>query len=114
MLDLHLQQTHGQLSSSFADPPSRLYPLEVIAVRQVREWLGLPTPKIEHALMFTNLVTMRPDPKWPRDDHACRSWNVCCDGGDLLHSHHAPVARPTHLARTTGRAPAEAGCRSKR
>ncbi len=68
LLDLHLQQTHGQLSS-FADPPSRLYPLEVIAVRQVREWLGLPTPKVEHALMFTNLVTMRPDPKWPRDDH---------------------------------------------
>jgi len=67
MLDLHLQQTQGQ-HASFADPPSRLYPLEVMAVRQVREWLGLPMPKVEHALMFTNLVTMRPDPKWPHDD----------------------------------------------
>lgn len=64
MLDLHLQPGQGQ-QGSFADPPSRLYPLEVMAVRQVREWLGLPMPKVEHALMFTNLVTMRPDPKWP-------------------------------------------------
>ncbi|HEX5052729.1 MAG TPA: hypothetical protein VFZ65_13215 [Planctomycetota bacterium] len=64
LLDLHLQQARGA-GSTFDDPPCQLYPVEVLAVRQVREWLGLSTPKVDHALMFTNLVTMVPDAPWP-------------------------------------------------
>ena len=63
-LDLHLQKAAGT-GGVFEDPPSRLYPLEAIAVRNVRSWLELPTPKIEHALMFTNLGTMQPTGPWP-------------------------------------------------
>lgn len=66
VLDLHLRRVGGR-GAAFEDPPSRLYPLEAIAVRNVRAWLGLETPKIEHALMFTNLVTMRPRGPWPGD-----------------------------------------------
>ncbi len=66
-LDVHLQQVRGA-GSTFEDPPCRLYPTEVLAVRNVRKWLSLPTPKVEHPLMFTNLVTMLPDAAWPAHD----------------------------------------------
>ncbi len=66
LLDVHLQQVSGK-GAAFEDPPCRLYPLEAIAVRSVRSWLDLKTPKIEHALMFTNLVTMKPKGAWPGD-----------------------------------------------
>ncbi|MCA8952226.1 MAG: hypothetical protein KDE27_22135 [Planctomycetes bacterium] len=66
LLDVHLREV-TQPHSDFEDPPCRLYPLEAIAVRNVRAWLELPTPKIDHALMFTNLATMKPQGPWPRD-----------------------------------------------
>lgn len=64
MLDLHLEQTSGA-GATFNDPACQLYPVEMIAVRHVRDWLGLTTPKVDHPLMFTNLVTMVPDAPWP-------------------------------------------------
>jgi hypothetical protein len=67
LLDLHLEGARGS-GSPFDDPPLRLFPVEVLAVRAVREWLGLPMPKVEHALMFTNLVTMAPRGPWPRHE----------------------------------------------
>lgn len=67
LLDLHLQLARGN-AVPFDDPPCRLYPVEVLAVRSVRDLLGLPTPKVDHALMFTNLVTMPPAGPWPTDE----------------------------------------------
>jgi hypothetical protein len=67
MLDLHVEGTRGA-GAPFDDPPSRLYPLDALAVLRVRDALGLPNPKVEHPLMFTNLGQMRPDPGWPRHD----------------------------------------------
>ncbi|MEO6596769.1 MAG: hypothetical protein ABIP94_18635 [Planctomycetota bacterium] len=64
LLDVHLEQTRGA-GSTFDDPPCQLYPVEIMAVRNVRQWLGLSTPKVDHALMFTNLATMTPDGPWP-------------------------------------------------
>ena len=69
LLDMHLQQVRAK-GSPFDDPPCQLYPVEALAIRAVRDWLELPTPKIEHPLMFTNLVTMVPDPVWPSHDLA--------------------------------------------
>jgi hypothetical protein len=66
VLDLHLQQVRGK-GAPFDDPACQLFPLEALAIRHVRDWLDLPTPKFDHPLMFTNLVTMTPDPTWP--DH---------------------------------------------
>lgn len=66
-LDVHLEQVGGQ-GSTFADPPCQIYPLEVLAVLRVREWLGLPNPKVDHPLMFTNLVMMQPDAPWPQNE----------------------------------------------
>jgi len=71
VLELHLQQALGAGSTS-GDPPGLLYPLEVLAVRAVRDGLGLPTPKVEHPLMYTNLAQMAPDPRWPAHDLAAR------------------------------------------
>lgn len=64
MLELHLQRALAG-KAPFDDPAARLYPFEVLAVRHVRDWLGLPTPKVEHALMFTNLGQMQPTTPWP-------------------------------------------------
>ena len=71
LLDLHLEQTRGP-GSSFDDPPCQLYPLEVLAVRNVRAWLDLPTPKVDHPMLHTNLGTMVPDPPWPTHELAQR------------------------------------------
>ncbi len=71
LLDLHLQQTHGA-GASFDDPGVRLYPVEVLAVRTVRQQLGLPMPKVDHPLMFTNLATMAPVRPWPHDELLAR------------------------------------------
>ena len=70
VLDLHLQQARGN-GTPFDDPSCQLYPVEVLAVRNVRDLLGLPTPKVDHPLMFTNLVTMPPGP-WPIDELVAR------------------------------------------
>lgn len=65
VLDHHLTQSSGR--GDFADPPLLLYPAEALAIVNVRTLLGLPTPKIEHPLLFTNLGQMRPVGPWPRD-----------------------------------------------
>ena len=70
LLDLHLQQLGN--GGAFDDPPCRPYPVEALAVRNVREQLGLPTAKIDHPLMFTNLVTMVPARTWPTDELVAR------------------------------------------
>ena len=67
VLDLHLEQTRGA-GATFADPPCQVYPLEVIAVQHVRQWLELGNPKVEHAMMFTNVATMQPTGPWPGHD----------------------------------------------
>jgi hypothetical protein len=71
LLDLHLDQTKGA-GATFDDPGCRMYPVEVLAVRAVRQWLGLPMPKVDHPLMFTNLVTMAPSTPWPQHELVTR------------------------------------------
>jgi hypothetical protein len=44
-----------------------LFPAEILAIRAVRKSLDLPMPKVEHALMHTNLVTTAPEGDWPAD-----------------------------------------------
>jgi hypothetical protein len=67
LLDLHLQRTHGA-GAWFDDPALRLYPVEVLAVRAVRDWLGLATPRVDHPLMATNLATMAMPRAWPQHE----------------------------------------------
>jgi hypothetical protein len=64
VLELHLQQANRR-GGTFDDPCLWLYPVEAVAVRHVRDWLELPSAKVEHALMFTNLGTMAPSGAWP-------------------------------------------------
>jgi hypothetical protein len=66
VLDLHLDGARA--GGAFDDPPCKLYPLEALAVRAVREWLGLPMPKVDHPLLFTNLGTMAPASPWPQHE----------------------------------------------
>lgn len=54
------------------DPACWLYPLVVFAIRDVRQWLDLPTPKVEHPLMHTNLGQMAPRTPWPDDEFVRR------------------------------------------
>ncbi len=70
LLDVHLQQLGS--GEAFDDPPCRVYPVEVLAVRRVREELGLHVAKVDHPLMFTNLGTMAPSRTWPRDELVTR------------------------------------------
>lgn len=65
LLDVHLEQSKGK-GAWFADPWVAAMPLEVLAVLAVRRELSLPVQKVEHSLMFTNLVTMTPPAKWPQ------------------------------------------------
>lgn len=67
LLDWHLAEARGG-SSALDDPACRVYPFEVMAVRDVREWRELPMPRVEHPLMFTNLAQMEPRTPWPRDE----------------------------------------------
>lgn len=71
MLELHLQRARAG-KAPFDDPAARLYPFEALAIQHVRDWLGLSTPKIDHALLFTNLGQMRPTTPWPEHDLARR------------------------------------------
>lgn len=70
VLDVHLDKTAPQrpAPNEFEDPPSFLYPVEVLAFLAVRATLGLHSPKVEHPLMFTNLATMAMPPRWPADE----------------------------------------------
>ncbi len=67
LLNVHLDGTRGA-GAPFDDPPCRLYPLEILAVRTVRDWLGLATPKVDHPLMHTNLGQMLPTRAWPQHE----------------------------------------------
>ncbi|MBL8731464.1 MAG: hypothetical protein JNN13_03750 [Planctomycetes bacterium] len=69
VLDGHVASTSGP-GAMFDDPGCKLFPVEVFAVRSVRRWLELPMPKVEHALMFTNLATMAPVGPWPTHELA--------------------------------------------
>lgn len=71
VLDWHLQQARGS-GADFDDPACQLYPLEVLAVQNVREWLELPLPKVDHPLMHGNLGKMRARTPWPQHDLARR------------------------------------------
>ena len=64
VLDWHAQKARGS-GAVFDDPACRLYPLEILAVRNVRQWLDLKMPKVDHPMMSTNLVTMIPRKPWP-------------------------------------------------
>lgn len=64
LLDVHLDGTKGA-GAPFDDPACKLYPVEVLAVRAVRDWLGLPMPKVDHPLMHGNLAYMQPTRPWP-------------------------------------------------
>lgn len=66
-LDAHLDGARHS-GGPFDDPACRLYPVEVLATKVVRESLGLPMPKVDHPLMFTNLGTMAPRTPWPQHD----------------------------------------------
>lgn len=70
-LDRHLQQARGS-GADFDDPACRLYPLEVLALQNVRAWLELSTPKVDHPLMHGNLGKLRPKSPWPQHDLARR------------------------------------------
>lgn len=71
LLDVHLQQARGS-GADFDDPACRLYPLEVLALQNVREWLELPRPKVDHPLMHGNLGKMRARTPWPQHELARR------------------------------------------
>lgn len=64
-LDRQLERSRGK-GAEFADPWVAVLPLVAMVVQAVRAELSLPTPKIEHPLMFTHLLTMPPPPgRWP-------------------------------------------------
>lgn len=73
-LDFHLDETRGSPgnAAAFDEPGVMLFPAEALAVRAVRRELDLPWPKVEHPLMFTNLVTMAPEGPWPTDSLLAR------------------------------------------
>jgi hypothetical protein len=66
LLDLHLTSVRGP-GAWFDDPACWVLPVEVLAVKHVRQWLGLPMPKVDHPLLHGNLITMQPSRGWP--DH---------------------------------------------
>ncbi|MCA8964069.1 MAG: hypothetical protein H6838_09540 [Planctomycetes bacterium] len=69
VLDLHIDEAQRR-GGTFDDPGLQLYPAEALAVLEVRDWLELPRAKVDHPLMHTNLVTMKPSRTWPSHDLA--------------------------------------------
>ena len=67
LLDRHLEQARGA-GAAFDDPALRLYPVEVLAIASVRDWLECKTPRVDHALMHGNLGQMTPRTPWPQHD----------------------------------------------
>ena len=67
LLDLHLERTQGAPGhqADFEEPGVQLFPVEVLLVGSVRASLELPMPRVEHPLMFTNLVTTWARGPWP-------------------------------------------------
>ena len=74
LLDHHLERTRGSPGSpaEFEEPGVLMFPVSVLAVRSVRATLGLPMPKVEHPLMFTNLLHSAPRGPWPADPLVAR------------------------------------------
>jgi len=69
LLDWHLQEARGT-GKKFDDPGCRLYPVEAIAMSNVRDWLELPKVRIDHPLMHSNLGQMTPQTPWPSHELA--------------------------------------------
>ncbi len=69
LCEYHLTRTRGAPGSpaEFDEPGMMLYPAEILAVAAVRKCLDLRTPKVEHPLMFTNLVATSASGSWPSD-----------------------------------------------
>jgi hypothetical protein len=67
LLDLHLDGV-APAGAPFDDMACKLYPVEILALRAVREGLGLALPKVDHPLMHTNLVMMAMPKAWPRHE----------------------------------------------
>ena len=69
LLDHHLERTRTtpELTAEFEDPGVLLLPVEVMSVSAVRADLELAMPKVEHPLMFTNLLNSSPRGPWPTD-----------------------------------------------
>jgi hypothetical protein len=74
LLDRHLERTRGSPGSpaDFEEPGVLMFPVSVLAVRSVRTAFGLPMPKVEHPLMFTNLLNSAPRGPWPPDPMVTR------------------------------------------
>ncbi|MCU0866655.1 MAG: hypothetical protein MUC36_22960 [Planctomycetes bacterium] len=66
LCDLHLDGVGT--GGPFDDQPCKIYPVEILAFRNVREWLGLPMPKVDHPIMHSNLVTMQAGKGWPQHE----------------------------------------------
>lgn len=52
--DYHCQQMDGDIFKwypEFERPPFKLVPIEILAIRRIREQLGLPMPEIQHPLL---------------------------------------------------------------
>lgn len=69
LLDWHLTEARGA-GKSFDDPACRIYPVEIIAIQNVREWTELPMPRVDHPLMHGNLANMKPSLSWPQHELA--------------------------------------------
>lgn len=67
VLDWHLQQARGS-GADFDDPACRLCPLEALAVQEVRSWLELATPKVDHPLMHGALGRLSARTAWPQHE----------------------------------------------
>lgn len=64
ILDHHLERTQR---GEFAEPAFSLLPTEVLMTKVVRTELGMQWTKVEHPLMFTNLLALQPRTPWPRE-----------------------------------------------
>ena len=69
LLYWHMQEARGA-GKSYDDPACRLYPVEVIAMQNVREWLELPPVRVDHPLMHGTLSQMTPQTAWPHHELA--------------------------------------------
>lgn len=61
LCDYHCQQMKDNGKdwyAEFQDPPFDLLPSEIVAIYQVREQLGLDTPKVQHPLLDTPMVAL--------------------------------------------------------
>lgn len=69
LLDWHLKEARSA-GKNWDDPGCRIYPVEVLAIQNVRHWIDLPMPRVDHPLMHGNLAQMKPSNQWPRHELA--------------------------------------------